>query len=1062
MALLVSKLAVISQKKIPWLESLDNDAYQIDYVSPVGDDFTLISENEYHLVMINDQNNEFKIVEVVSEIHRSQPLISTMVLSKNLDPQYELGLLEHGIDDLFNANEEDNYLIRRLQLAKKRNDNKRMIVRHNRNLNAVTVLSRQIHNAVNPNNLIIDTLEIVSDTFNLLGLVIVLENGSQFHLRAGNSTSIQKKRIYDVMTQLAPYNPIRQVIDKGIVMVFEDLSLNEHMTDLPIFDKLNSAIVVPLQYVNITLGAVMALGRESDPLTRDDIVIYEHIATHLGSAYQNARHSYTQDISAKTSQYHLRIWQQLSKVYTFAQVNEIILKLTSEVMTVKQTLIWMYDEFRSNPIIYSSNKQAEKVFQDLYDQGVIGEYLNQLDAQLHPLIIWLGRSNTRNIGQLFQVMEGQQLILVAIKDEARLLGFILVSSNSSEQMLSEYISQLEGIAHAAGQTLERNMLISYKDQQAERLEIITRSIKDGIFFVEGNYVVFCNPQLTEITGINPSIILNQPIEILIEALSNQSEKAIVVKQNLETALHYISDDVFDHEYPSVEVFIPSTDSHLYVEFIVSGFEGEDKNIASWIGVLRTNDHMVQSDAQLSYSIINSVNNHIQASNKNIYRNLVSFDNGAISNHQTKLLQEVKKYSNDIEQLAKNTQNLIRLNAIDKKKFIWNNPNQLLSIIVNKPPLIQYDDRLKIISSIKDKDEIYGERESILLILTNLIEVALQLSGEDAQITIQMSIQVNKFIFRVLSDRNVIVQDKINQILNLAYNSDIPFPLQLRLYSTNQAIIAHDGQLLIKSSETLGMQFNFMLPVNKDRMVDEDQDSSIINSVPDRKSSVIMIYDQIYQADDVEYDFLSTYNYEMIYCDRLDQVYKEVDLVRVDIIILTIRQSSASTLKFVEQLRQEKNITIPILILSTYNAEDIRIRSLKAGVDAYIGLPISNAELLAQIENMFERSKLPKRVHEPLTVGDLHIDFAQRQVTLEGKHLDLTRIEYELLCNLALKIGETVTHTDLLTLVWGPEYKGEKQYLWVNMSRLRRKLEKTKSKTRYIFTQPGVGYIMKNK
>lgn len=1058
---LVSKIAVISKNEISWLSEMDTASYQIDTMSFVDNDFSFMAQNQYHLLLLSDEHTQFQAEELITEINRSQPLVSIIVLTKNSDPDYALKLIELGAEDVFNINENGQYLLRRLNLVIKRNHAKRMSMRHSRNLNSVTVLSRRLHNANNPNNLIIDVLDVVSSTFDLMGLVIVLESGSQFHLRAGNSSATLNRRVYDVMLQLHPYNPICQSIEKGIVMVFEDLSLSQYMVDIPIFDHFESAIIVPLRYGNITLGALMALGTESNVLTRDDIVIYEHLATHLGSAYQNVRHSYTQDVSAKTSLHLLRTWQHLSKVYTSAEVDETLRILASEITGVKHSLVWLYSETATQPIISASNSESLRVFRHLYSTEIINDYLNQFDTQLHPLIVWLGGSNTRNIGDLFQAMEGQQLIFVPIKDEASLLGCILVSSNSNEQMSPEYISLLEGIAHAAGQTLARNMLISFKDRQTERLEAITRSIKDGVFFVaERQDVVFCNPQFTELTGISPSLVLNKPIQSLLDELANHSDNANQTRQQLDNAVQQISIDILDQEYPIVEINIPTIDSHLYVEFIALEVD-KDTDQQSWIGVLRSDEHIGSNSSELAPSIMKSMIKHVQTNAQDIYRDLISLDNSEVNLQQNIAFQQIKRRSQEIDQLLSDIQDLIQLNQTEVLSLTWNDPNKLLSNILNKPPLLQHDSRLVVKTSIKGT-QIHIDRQYIMQTLTSLIEVALYLSDDNDAVQIQMGAQAKQFIFRVISKGQIITTDRINRILTSPQGAyeDIPYAVQLRLYLINQVIQKHEGQLIIKRAMSEGMQFNLLIPIS-DALEEHVESDEKFERIPDRKLSTVMVYDNNQNPNDVDYEFLVSCDYDLIYCDRLEQVYNEVDMVRVDVIILTARQANEAMINFVEQLRRQKNVTVPILLLSTHNTEDVRIRSLKAGVDAYIALPISNAELLAQIENLFERSKLPERVREPLSFGKLNIDFAQRQVSLDGKYLDLTRIEYELLCHLALNSGQTLTHSELLTEVWGPEYRDEKQYLWVNMSRLRRKLENTKDKTRYIFTQPGVGYILKD-
>jgi DNA-binding response OmpR family regulator len=90
-------------------------------------------------------------------------------------------------------------------------------------------------------------------------------------------------------------------------------------------------------------------------------------------------------------------------------------------------------------------------------------------------------------------------------------------------------------------------------------------------------------------------------------------------------------------------------------------------------------------------------------------------------------------------------------------------------------------------------------------------------------------------------------------------------------------------------------------------------------------------------------------------------------------------------------------------------------------------------------------------------GDLLIDYAQHLVTLGGKPVQLSRTEYKLLSLLAQNVGMVMTHELLLEKVWGPEYNRDVDFIWVYISRLRRKIEVEARSPKYILTVPNVGY-----
>ena len=95
----------------------------------------------------------------------------------------------------------------------------------------------------------------------------------------------------------------------------------------------------------------------------------------------------------------------------------------------------------------------------------------------------------------------------------------------------------------------------------------------------------------------------------------------------------------------------------------------------------------------------------------------------------------------------------------------------------------------------------------------------------------------------------------------------------------------------------------------------------------------------------------------------------------------------------------------------------------------------------------------------VTCGDLAIDLAQRRVSVRGKEIILTATEYRLLSELALNAGKVMLHEELLSRVWGPDYRDETDYLRAYIRYLRRKVEKDPANPRHILSRPGIGYLL---
>jgi two-component system KDP operon response regulator KdpE len=150
---------------------------------------------------------------------------------------------------------------------------------------------------------------------------------------------------------------------------------------------------------------------------------------------------------------------------------------------------------------------------------------------------------------------------------------------------------------------------------------------------------------------------------------------------------------------------------------------------------------------------------------------------------------------------------------------------------------------------------------------------------------------------------------------------------------------------------------------------------------------------------------------------------------------------------------------PILVLSAVGEEKEKIEALDAGADDYVTKPFSGDELLARLRAALRRAG---PTSEPvLQIGELRIDLEKRAVTMRGRPVSLTPIEYDLLRLLAENEGKLLTHPAILRAIWGPAYAEESNYLHVYISHLRRKLEPDAARPRYLLTQPGVGYRLVN-
>ena len=152
-------------------------------------------------------------------------------------------------------------------------------------------------------------------------------------------------------------------------------------------------------------------------------------------------------------------------------------------------------------------------------------------------------------------------------------------------------------------------------------------------------------------------------------------------------------------------------------------------------------------------------------------------------------------------------------------------------------------------------------------------------------------------------------------------------------------------------------------------------------------------------------------------------------------------------------------SVPIVVLSAVGEEREKIEALDAGADDYVTKPFSGDELLARLRASLRRAA--PSIEPVLEFAGLRIDLEKRTVSIDGRAVSLTPIEYDLLKLLAENEGKLLTHPAILREIWGPAYGEESNYLHVYVSHLRRKIEPDPARPRYILNQPGVGYRLVN-
>ncbi|TVR73917.1 MAG: DNA-binding response regulator [Sphaerobacteraceae bacterium] len=150
---------------------------------------------------------------------------------------------------------------------------------------------------------------------------------------------------------------------------------------------------------------------------------------------------------------------------------------------------------------------------------------------------------------------------------------------------------------------------------------------------------------------------------------------------------------------------------------------------------------------------------------------------------------------------------------------------------------------------------------------------------------------------------------------------------------------------------------------------------------------------------------------------------------------------------------------PIIMLTARTREPDKLRGFSLGADDYITKPFSARELLARVRAVLRRSRGSTEPAGQIQIEDLIINQATYSVSVAGNEISLTPTEYRLLLTLARHPDQVITHTDLLSEVWGAEYRDELTYLRTYIRYLRSKIEPDPTQPRFIKTRSGIGYYL---
>ncbi|MGA4636778.1 response regulator [Pseudomonas solani] len=204
--------------------------------------------------------------------------------------------------------------------------------------------------------------------------------------------------------------------------------------------------------------------------------------------------------------------------------------------------------------------------------------------------------------------------------------------------------------------------------------------------------------------------------------------------------------------------------------------------------------------------------------------------------------------------------------------------------------------------------------------------------------------------------------------------------------------------------------------------------------------------------------LAAQGYKVLEAANGSEGLAQAALARPDLVVLDLGLPDMDGKTVLAELREWS--TVPVLVLSVRASEGEKVLALDGGANDYVTKPFSVQEFLARVRVLLRQAGGGEQQEAVVESGPLSVDFAYRRVTLDGAEVALTRKEYAVLAQLARHLGRVVTQQQLLKDIWGPTHVEDTHYLRVVVGHLRQKLGDDPADPRFLVTEAGVGYRLR--
>ena len=363
----------------------------------------------------------------------------------------------------------------------------------------------------------------------------------------------------------------------------------------------------------------------------------------------------------------------------------------------------------------------------------------------------------------------------------------------------------------------------------------------------------------------------------------------------------------------------------------------------------------------------------------------------------------------------------------------------------------------------------ADRRHIVQVLGNLLSNAARYSHESSPIRVTGTLEDGCVALSVSDEGQGVAPERLPQLFRKFSRTNGDDGERgaggagLGLAICKGLVEAHGGRIWADSDGVgLGTRFTFTLPVAEGPVAGgagESPRASTRSRMSRREGARILAVDDDPMTLRYLRDALSKAGYFPTVTTDPDEALRLVASERPNLVLLDLMLPGSDG---IELMRSILNMAdVPVVFLSAYGRDEVIAQAFEAGATDYMVKPFSATELVARVRSAMRRSltRVQGQPSEPFVLGDLTIDYAERGVSVAGRRVRLTPIEYDLLLELSINAGRVLTHDALLQRVWGYNRSGGTSAVRTAVKRLRRKLGDDAGNPKYILAEPRVGYRM---